>query len=65
MRYEYLLKLAVLVCISNYAYAAHVQDRVIYATDIVNASGTSVFKFPTSAPTASRAKWIEDHRNGV
>ena len=36
------------------ANSQHVSDRPIYATDIKNAAGTSVFNFPTSLPTASR-----------
>lgn len=39
----------------NVAIAQHVSNRKIYATDIVNKSGTSVFYFPTSLPLASRA----------
>lgn len=37
------------------AFAAHTSSRKVFATDIVNKSGTSVFYFPTSLPLASRA----------
>ena len=37
------------------AMAAHVTDRAIYQTDVKNASGTSVFYFPTTLPLADRA----------
>lgn len=37
------------------AFAAHTSSRKVFATDITNKSGTSVFYFPTSLPLASRA----------
>ena len=38
-----------------FAVAQHTSERKIYATDITNKSGTTVFKFPTTAPLADRA----------
>lgn len=43
-----------LTLISGVAQAAHSSDRAIYMTDIRNASGTAVWYFPLSLPTASR-----------
>lgn len=36
-------------------HAQHVTDRSIYATDIKDKNGTTVFKFPTSAPSSNKA----------
>lgn len=44
-----------LTLLSTQAFGAHVINRKIYATDIVKPDGTSVFSFPTSAPSAGMA----------
>lgn len=50
------MKLFSLLCLfSSLAIAAHTTDRKVYITDIVGPTGTTVFKFPSVAPTASRA----------
>lgn len=44
------------------AFGAHNSERKIYATDITNKSGTSVFRFPTSLPLADRACVMNSNR---
>lgn len=46
--------LQALLLFSFAANASHTVDRKVYATDITNKSGTPIFKFPTTLPTASR-----------
>lgn len=50
-----LLRLSFLSLIIPQAIPQHVSDRSIYATDIKDADGDLVFKFPTLAPSSSRA----------
>lgn len=52
MKFKILLALILTL---NVAIAQHTSNRKIYATDIVDKSGSSVFYFPTSLPLASRA----------
>jgi len=51
MKFNFLNLLLFLTLTAN---ATHTVGRKIYVTDIVNKSGVSVFKFPTTLPTASR-----------
>lgn len=56
MRYKAVLLTLGIVCLfPGVAHSAHVIDRAIYQTDVKTASGTSVFSFPVTHPTASRA----------
>lgn len=52
MKSKFLLGL--LLLIPSIVFSAHNSDRKLYATDIVNKSGTSVFRFPTTLPSANR-----------
>lgn len=46
-------KLLALLLLTTNAFAVHVSDRSIYATDIKTKSGTAVFNFPTLLPTST------------
>lgn len=55
MKSKFAALAVMLIMFARPAFAAHTNNRAIYATDIKTSSGTSVFRFPAVLPTASQA----------
>lgn len=57
--------LGLILLTTNIAYSQHTSQRKIFATDIVNKSGTATFYFPTTLPTANRVCEYNSNREAT